>query len=39
MGFESADMSKADLAGYLTEEERALVSQALLALRLERGKA
>lgn len=36
---ESADMPKADLAGYLSEDERALLGQAFSALRLERGKA
>ena len=32
-------MPEADLAGCLNDEERALLGQALSALRLERGKA
>ena len=32
-------MPKADLAEYLSEEERTLLGQAFSALRLERGKA
>ncbi len=32
-------MPKADLAEYLSEEERALLGQAFSALRRERGKA